>query len=503
VIPRLLFLLPALLLLCSANALPQAVPATPQWRELHVRALELSNQGRLHEAAETARKARKLAEADQGKDSEAYMAIALREAGIRADLGQLDAASALLEEVRNILGDPQGRPLISARLALAAYDLERKRGNFHAALAHARHALSVYQSREEVPYYLLAETRNRIALALEKLGRYDEARRQYEQAIAIAREHDDLAAQRLLHHNLGTLFYDQGLLDRAEQYYTEAVALARAGVNATGQDTSDSYANLARVLLDQGRGREALPLLDEALALVSRNGILNTPRGLRVLSHLCFTLNDLGRHHQATTYCRKAATVARPLGPKPQVEPLLYLASAYASLGQHLRAQRIFKRALKLAKQAGDPDTLAHAHYTIGLAQVRARQFQTARQHLQQALDTLPANARPTTRATVLGTLGQALLHDGQPRKAAELLQQALDIEARFIPGSSSYLDTLFILAEAHHALGHKNEARRLYQQALTLARRLGKQPTLAAARDNLRRLDNGQPPRLVRKTGQ
>ena len=465
--------------------------AADHWKQLDRRALEFSNQGRYHDALVYALKARDGARAEEGARSDPYLATTIRAASASVDVGDLAQAKSLAREAEALT---PANPILRARLLMVQAEIALAEERHGEAARLNRQALETAE-RTSAPGHLRAEIANRLGLALKRAGRYEEAERAYRQALALAA--GDAGKERVVLNNLGLLYYDAGDLARAEEYLKQAVDLARRRVNAMGEDTAGSYTGLAKVYLELGRPRQAEALLHEALGLVSQNGILDTLSGHLVLLNLCIALNDLSRPAEAETYCRKAASVARNLGPGFQVEPQLHLARALSLQGRPLTARRALDKAQKLARRTGNPEDLAHTHYTLGLHLIAQRRFDAARDHLRQALDVLPGSARAIQRAAILGALGQATLLAGDARAAIPLLEQARTIEARLTPGAANYAATLFILAKAHHRLGQADKARALYRQALPIATQAGDSATAAGIRRHLRRLDAGQPPDL------
>ena len=94
---------------------------------------------------------------------------------------------------------------------------------------------------------------NNLGNALRDMGRADEARACFEQAIQI----DPNYAR--AHNNLGIVLKKRDQAESAEAHFRRAVELE--------PQTADYHANLGNALLDQGRPDAAIPILEQALAL--------------------------------------------------------------------------------------------------------------------------------------------------------------------------------------------------------------------------------------------
>ncbi len=100
---------------------------------------------------------------------------------------------------------------------------------------------------------LTAEQHNDLGVAYEKKGEFEPARKEFEKAI---QKNRDWVIPYL---NLGHLYYIQGNLEQAE-------AALRQGLRIKG-DHPDLLNNLAWVLMEKGRLKEAKDLIDKAIAL--------------------------------------------------------------------------------------------------------------------------------------------------------------------------------------------------------------------------------------------
>lgn len=218
----------------------------------------------------------------------------------------------------------------------------------------------------------------------------------------------------------------------------EAIELARAAGDEETRIRATEHR--AWTLVQVGREREALALLDEVVPLAER------------------------RHGAGS---RQYARILRTRGQTARM------------LGDHGRAIADLQRALSLQQQMVEPDPRLLAVYWLNLGQAHkaAGDLQNARIDYEHAL---AAEARSPTHA---GPLRAQLLHSlanlerdlGNPRRAVELHGEALPGLEQAYGAGSRYVATLVNnRGDAYALLGEYAAARADYERAAAIARKLG-----------------------------
>ncbi|GGZ60551.1 hypothetical protein GCM10008101_13090 [Lysobacter xinjiangensis] len=139
--------------------------------------------------------------------------------------------------------------------------------------------------------------------------------------------------------NLGAAYMGAGQRERAEAVYREALASARAN----GQPVGVSLNNIADVLQQTGRQREALPLLAEAAAEFERDGSI--PEAAIVYSNIGANHADLGQRAAA------ASAFARSLALFKQSDNVPRRLELYPRMIDNLDAQGRHREALALMRE--------------------------------------------------------------------------------------------------------------------------------------------------------
>ncbi|HEX5760096.1 MAG TPA: CHAT domain-containing tetratricopeptide repeat protein [Thermoanaerobaculia bacterium] len=171
-------------------------------------------------------------------------------------------------------------------------------GELYLELGHAPRALDLFGralalgcDREERLIPLLRAQ----AMAYERLGRREPARRVYARALVLARASGRPADGALVLNALGGLLLGDGQARRALAAHDEALQLAVAGRDLRGQ--ANALANLGHIHERLGRPREGLPLLARSRALYARLGEPSSEAA--VLYGMALAQREVGRLGEA------------------------------------------------------------------------------------------------------------------------------------------------------------------------------------------------------------
>jgi CHAT domain-containing protein/tetratricopeptide (TPR) repeat protein len=172
----------------------------------------------------------------------------------------LSAALACYEETNSIAA--KGRVLVSLGR------VQRAHGQFERALALYQRAYALHQQVHDEPAAL--QSLNAIAVAYDYLGRYEDARRCYEEALTRARALGSERYIAFLTGNLGAAFANLQQYDKSLEMLGQAIALEK-----NPSTLCYRYKQKANVLADLGRLDEALVSVDQAVALSGEEGDLH------------------------------------------------------------------------------------------------------------------------------------------------------------------------------------------------------------------------------------
>jgi tetratricopeptide (TPR) repeat protein len=150
----------------------------------------------------------------------------------------------------------------------------------------------------------------------------------------------------------------------------------------------------------------------------------------RMLVQRGFSQTASRRHEDARAAYEQAFAAEPDDHPRGRATALESLGLLLLGQDRYEEAERLFRRALPFAEQAGDPRALALLAHHIGRALRGQRWFEAAREQLDRALRAMRALPVPDryNEGRVLTSLGETRLTAGDPAAAAGPLDEALEI---------------------------------------------------------------------------
>jgi len=222
---------------------------------------------------------------------------------------------------------------------------------------------------------------------------------------------------------------------------------------------------------------EAVPLLREALRVVTEDRGEDHPRVATVLHALARALQHRGQSQQSLAMARRAELIAmQHYGPNhPQVAThLTSIGSAHGALGEHAAALEAFERALTLLRDAlgSEHARVGAAHNNLGSTYMLTRQPERALPHFERAVAIDRATLGPShpQRAPALYGLAMVHLHLDDATQAEPLLTEALDVvERAWGPEHPDLAYLVAALAEIDAHAGRAQQALEGYRRVLAL----------------------------------
>jgi len=326
------------------------------------------------------------------------------------------------------LGEDHTRAEAARRLLhLVGESLGRDRD----AMQWGRHAEALLQRLGDPPE-LEAELRANLGVVHTRYGRYDDAQRALDRAIALdaSSQHPRLADH---HRALGNVHYRRGRLADAAAAYELAITLGEAALGPDHPELARSITNLGQTHLQQGQPDAAARRFTRAIAIWERAFGPDHPQlapPLNGLGALAFARGDLTS--AAAHFERVRDLLVRSHGPAhPDV------GSVTSNLGEILlrqgalpEAREASERALEILSAALGPehDALAEVHYNLARVLVRQGERDAAARHHERAIAVIERAHGPAAPqlARHLGGLGSVMLARGAPAEALPLLERAL-----------------------------------------------------------------------------
>jgi eukaryotic-like serine/threonine-protein kinase len=317
--------------------------------------------------------------------------------------GNRPASLVSYKKAHDALLEAQGeKSLDVARLKSSIGWVEFEQGKFTEARAKLSESRAIRESMLGPDHPVLAETWNELGNLAQLAGEYDEAVRCFLRALEIRQATLDADASpftRMLL-NVADAYADGGKAKESWSYVVRAKAnLAKMPTVAPTWSTQALRVE-ARVVAAQGKLPEALKLAEEAVRVSKTQLGAAHPETAVALRAQALVMMEAGKSKDALAVLDEYLQVVAKLGPNEGAdEPMghVYAARALIKLKQPAEAVLRIEKALKLlAGMTGHKPlkaeaqlTLADALWTVGEEKPRARELGAAAQALFESVDRL------------------------------------------------------------------------------------------------------------------
>ncbi|MEZ4673508.1 MAG: tetratricopeptide repeat protein [Caldilineaceae bacterium] len=222
-----------------------------------------------------------------------------------------------------------------------------------------------------------------LGLAYAELGQVERAIEYYEQALAISREIGHRQGEGNHLGNLGLAYADLGQVERAIKYYEQALAISREIGHRRGEGIH--LGNLGNAYADLGQVECAMENYEHALAISRETG--DRQGEGNHLGNLGNAYYALGQVERAIEYYEQALAISREIGHRQgEGSDLGNLGNAYADLGQVERAIEYYEQALAISREIGHRQGEGSWLGNLGLAYRVLGQVERAMENYEQAI---------------------------------------------------------------------------------------------------------------------
>ncbi len=383
------------------------------------------------------------------------------------DAFQNDAGVELSEQGLQALpagADPQVETLRFEVLLLQAAFLDRlgRRDRQEQALEEARRVADRLGGPERAIRIF-----DRLSGMFANTGRFEEARRAAESALAAARGANDRRGEAKASMSLGMVAWNLGRPEEALALYERSLVLARE--LADRAEEADVLNNLGAVAQSSGDYEHARRLHEEALEI--QRGLGNRYGEARSLSNLGIVAYHLGRYEEARRYHERALDIRRQVGDRHGESSSLNNLGAVAHyLGLYDEARAYHEQALALKRQIGDRAGEATSLNNLGnVAYAVGRYDEAERMHaMSSSIRREIGDVRG--QAASASNLGVVVLELGRLGEARDLHERslALNREVGDLEGAATALACLGSLATAR---GDFEAAQRLLEESRGVCR--------------------------------
>lgn len=285
----------------------------------------------------------------------------------------------------------------------------------------------------------------------------------------------------LIHNILGLLYFEQGLVIKAEEFFKNALKIVIATQGDKAPNTAVILMNLGNLYKNQKRYDEAEPTFKVALGIREEKfgeDHLETAHSLRALALLYL---HWGRYDDAQPLYKRALAIHEQiLGPDhPEIGKLLqHLSAVYVEKGRYGKAEPLTKRALAIFQQIFGPNSqeVATSLHDLGILYHYQGEYYKAETLLKQALE-ITENDLQSNNISLLPRVlqGLAVLYwtTGRYDEAEPLYKRSLLIfEATLGSDHEHVARTLSNLGRLYITLGRFTEAKTVFGRSLEITER-------------------------------
>jgi CHAT domain-containing protein/Tfp pilus assembly protein PilF len=356
-------------------------------------------------------------------------------AGLRKDQGRFDDAAAIYQQlIRHFQAGEDWKGVLRSQIGLA--ELYQRQQQYDRA-EHLFREVMQGARRHDVPSeFALGATM--LAECYEAQLKYDEAAEWFRQGM---REEErihgaDSADVGDTMQRLAKAVSKQGKTDEAIVLYRKAVAILRKQLGPEDIQVGMCLCNMGSALQPQ-HPQDAEVALREALPILEDAGGPNHPAVAVTLSNLGQVERDLRRFDEAEGHLSRAVEILRQLDANAErlATAMGNLAGVFYDQRRFGEAEPIYREALEIQKQShpGAHPLVALAEYTLGVTCKNQGRYDEADSLYQQALAAYREVYGDENEhvALVLNTLGTLRFAQGRPEESEKYLRQALDMREK------------------------------------------------------------------------
>jgi serine/threonine protein kinase/Flp pilus assembly protein TadD len=390
---------------------------------------------------------------------------------------QMTASELLDQAASTIRGELDEQPEVRARLLEAIGRAYRRQGQPDRAVTFLEESLRVRRRANLPEDSQTGQVYSELAIALRNAGRFDESDRSFHEAIRVAANESGgkgSVTRASLLADLGRLELFRSNLDKAQDYFTQALAMMREEKGLRDPDVAGILLDMASVRswrddLDgaERAAREAVSIYQDSIPVKLH------PDRVMANSRLAEVLFLKGRADEAGGLYQNVLESQKVLyGPKSTqvADTLESLGQVSLAQGNLQDAEKFTREAIEVNVEAQRGDYYMTGYLRTSLAQILTRlgRHTEAEPELRQALD-LYARSLPTDHqyvATAEYVLGEVLLATNRLSDAEAMLTASMNRWKRTSAPPWRSARSASALGEALYLEGHIQEAEKYLVQS-------------------------------------
>ncbi len=291
-----------------------------------------------------------------------------------------------------------------------------------------------------------------LGIIASRRGSFDVAVRHFDEARALAAQIPDSLHKFSLFNRIGIDALNRGDTAGAPRYFLLALDMAeRFG---TASHRVNILSNLASMQHDLGNDEDAIPLLNEALDIISNDHLMHLQA--LVSGNLAMCLLATGKPAEALALVEEHCG-ANDADLSQQAFNLSVAAHAMTALGQFAQAAAFVEEAASAARRNEDYEEQMHAWLVLGTLEQAQAHRRPALQAFEQAHALLGYTSNPFYRLQIFKGLAQLHAESGKWKNAFEFLQE---YHAHFEATSKSARDSRLLMRHLEKEMKSLKEER-------------------------------------------
>ncbi len=327
--------------------------------------------------------------------------------------------------------------------------LLRHLGKYNEARPLYEEALSIKKNLYGVKHPNYATSLNNLAGLLVELDQYNEAEPKYNEAIEIYEKSLGTGHYNYINSkfSLGKLYHKKGNFSKAEQLYRETIPKKKEILGEAHPDYSNSLSNLASLLRTIGNYQESMKLYNEALQLKANVFGAEHPYYIATLTNLASLYTDMKEYDEAEPLYLEALELQGKLLGKGHPDyslTLNSLAGLYNNIGEYDKAEPLFKEAMDIRKEMLGDNNPKYAKSLDDMANLyfSKNNFEKAEQLLLKALQirTNTIGKKHPDYATTVKNLALLYLEQSRFSEAAPYFEELTSLRYSQVQDNFAYL---------------------------------------------------------------
>ncbi|XP_068727668.1 tetratricopeptide repeat protein 28-like isoform X1 [Montipora capricornis] len=360
-------------------------------------------------------------------------------------------------------------------------------GDYYYGLAHFEQAKRDYREAlrifKEIGYSAgKGKACGNLGIAYHSLSNFKKAKKYFKKQLSIAKQVRDRDQEGNANCNLGNAYWNLGNFKRALEYHEQHLKIAKEVGDRAKE--GEAKGNLGNTYARLGNFKQAIVYHKQALSISKE--VDNRAGERATYANLGNVNRSLGNFKEAIEYHKQHLSIVKEVGDRAgEGKANCNLGEDYGSLGNFKQAIVYQKQALTIFKEVGDRAGEGIANGSLGSAYHNLGNFKQAIVYYKQHLTIAKEVGDRAGEGMAIGNLGNAYRSLGNCKQALEYHKEDLSI-AKEVGARAGEGTACCNLGITYHNLGNFKEAIDYQKQCLSITKEVGDRAGEGRAYGNL-----------------